>query len=395
MKSYIKQSIFAVAALGLFAACSSDTNEPALENDEVTEGIELAIPSHYFSTRTEVTDADFTDDEAKINTLWVIAYNTEEPTKKYARNLSGIIKDSAVSDYKNPEYKAVPCRLPAGKYHIYLLANIDPTTIGTITDEVPSFDESTLQNAQLSNLAMIQDDDLKGTTRTYLPMSTYYTKLRKEQKAATEFENGVVVIKSAQKTTVYADLIFAVSKVRISIYNTKTKNLTLQTNGVTLGKLSDTETAFNTQTLKEGGNQISGIPSGEYYGLASDWSDPNSWSGVNVNEHEAKLGNVSTANIWMWQSIVYIPERLYKETDPTPSTISVKFSNGSGKDDQNLTGTVTDGKNKGFERGKLYDIIGYVDAKVVNLYVRVKPWQYVKYTYDLEDDDSGSVTPAI
>lgn len=420
MKSYIKQSIFALSALGLLAACSSDANEPSSVNEEVSEGIELIVPSHFFRTRADATIKDFTEDEAKINTLHVLAYNvnatTDADKKPIVQDLSSAIGTS-VPAYMDPEYKSVPCRLPKGSYHIYLIANVEDGSLIKDNGTACAFKdllETELQTSELRDMSMTQDEDLilKEGNRTYLPMSTYYDQLR-PGKEGDPFENGVVEIKSAQKTTVYADLIFAVSKIRISIYNTKTQGLVLNdavinnsitSGGISLGNISILEKAFNHNNIEATSSVTTGEPTGSYYNLPSTWDlskDPEDWSRVNVTSNGGTLlrNNAmgSSTKAWMWQSIVYVPERLYGSTtqDADKSNITIKFSNGTNSGAKILTGTVDGDTNKGFERGKLYDVIGYVDAKTVTLMVRVKPWQYVKYTYDLEDDDSGSVTPAI
>lgn len=416
MKSYIKQSIFALAALGLFAACSSDANEPALDNEEVTEGIELVIPAHFFGTRADAKINDFTEDEAKINTLYVLAYNTEATTdaakKPIVQDLSSAIGTN-VSAYMDPEYKSVPCRLPKGKYHIYLIANVNNGDLIKKDDNAGSqFEdllETDLQSAELRGMSMVQDENLKGTSRQYLPMSTYYTELRKSKDAETEFANGIVEIKSAEKKTVYADLIFAVSKIRITIFNTKTQgmalddtdiNSTVTSGGISLGNISTKETAFNFNHIEAATSVTTGFPTGTYYKLPSTWtSDPTDWSNADVVTNGDAIARTnamsSGTKAWKWQSIVYVPERIYggKSQDTDKSNITIKFSNGTNSGAKILNGTVNGETIKGFERGKLYDVIGYVDAKTVTLMVRVKPWQYVKYTYDLEDDDAGSVTP--
>lgn len=393
MKSYIKQSILALAALGLFAACSSDANEPA-KPQVIEEGsIDLAIPSHFFATRA--MEVDPTDAEATIHKLFVVAYKADATAtadqKPIVRDLTNAI-GADVSAY-NGKYKSVPCRLPAGDYHLYVLAN----TIGAATD-VDQLDEETFRKKQFENMKMLQASELSGADRKYLPMSTYYTDLTSD--GTTKFPEGKVTINPASKKTVYADLTIAYAKMRITIYNTKTIGLTLKkgtetnNNGIALNNLSSIEDWFILPQPTKAPAVISGAsyPAGQYYKLATtDWTEPTDdagWQNTNVEKNGGELSGDPISQNWMWQSVVYVPERLYETTTSTKTNISISM---------NLKdyAPVDLGGNTGLERGKLYDVIAYVDAKKLMIKVRVNAWNWSKYSFNLEDDDSGSVTPAI
>lgn len=407
MKSYIKQSIFALAALGLFAACSSDANEPSIAQEEVTEGIDLLIPVELLSS----TRATPTTDEAKINTLMVLAYNTSTNALTDV-DLNTAIQNVTPSDYVgddsgNKKYAKVPCRLAKGNYHVYLLANITAGMIkkadGTTSSTFAGITETELQNGCLTftNPEVFHASDLTGSSRKYLPMTCWYEDVCKDA-TGTAFTSGVVTIKSAEKTEVYADLTLAVAKIRLTLYNTKSKGMLLDpTDGVKISKSSKNEPVFQSYldpalsfarpsfTLETSTNLHK--LNGKYFKTPTGWRNPDNteqWAALNVENHGDEFTTetpASTNDYWIWQSTVYVPERFNAEKGSEEAThLAIKFSNGTEKG-INIQGT----KNIGIERSTLYDIIGYVDAKVVNLYVRVKPWNYKKYTYDL--DDQGNV----
>lgn len=409
MKSYIKQSIFALAALGLFTACSSDANEPSIAQEEVTEGIDLLIPAELLSS----TRATPTAEEAKINKLVVLAFNTTTNAVTDV-DLSTAIQTIDPSNYIGTEtggskkYAKVPCRLAKGTYRLYLLANIEPGMIkksdGSPLSNFKTLSENDIKDGTLSfegtnNSApnVFHASELTGGSRKYLPMTCWYGDVCKDAEG-TVFPEGVVTINAAAKTEVYADLTLAVAKVRFTLYNTKSKGTLLETNGVKISKTSKNEPVFQSDassftrpTFTLGTSENTHNLSGNYFHTPESWSSPKNeeeWGNLNVESLGSEFTTeapASTNDYWIWQSTVYVPERLNTDKGTGDAThLAIKFSNGNEKG-INIQGT----NNKGIERSTLYDIIGYVDAKVVTLQVRVKPWNYKKYTYDL--DDQGGI----
>lgn len=77
-------------------------------------------------------------------------------------------------------------------------------------------------------------------------------------------------------------------------------------------------------------------------------------------------------------------EHLFSENAENPTQMAFKFSDS--QYDANAIQTIGKANgNKGVERGVYYDVLGILSSKDLQLMVKVKEWQYHKYTFDLGD----------
>ena len=403
MKSYIKSAFFALAAPMLFTACSSDSNnEPAPVSEEF-EGIELAIPSNMLQTRAVDDPISPSDNEATISTLTIVAYN------QAATNTAKIIRKTGSELVSNAHpihntYSKVNVPLAKGVYHIYVFANLTDNALTTPSGVAlsESMSETDFKTLRITGAALIQNDKVNGTSRdTYLPMSCYYTDVKADADGA-DFTDasgnntpGVVTISTGKSTAVYANLTFAVAKVKLSLTNNTSKGVTIA-DGPKFSKLATSLAAFGEEAKKLTGASEATLD-GKYFALGTAFNNNATpdWKNESLaNLRGAELSNDGEkTNLWTWFGEGFICERLYEDTTEDANKVNLYIEHSSGdKSTTALKGSLDGNKALGFKRSYCYEIVGKIDAKAVTLEVRVKPWVYNKEVYDLEEN--GSVTPA-
>ena len=378
MKSYIKSALFALAAPMLMTACSSDSNNEPTPAPEQFEGIQLAIPSYMLPTRAE-NDIRPTENEAKINTLTIVAYKQNDNNAKTPVIIrkSGSELSTTASPIFN-EYSSVNVGLAKGDYHIYLFANIEDNAL---TKDGATFsanmEEADFKALSLSADALIQDAAVNGNQTKYLPMSCYYTDVKADANETDFTTPGLVTIQTGKATAVYANLTLAVSKVKISLSNNKSAGVTI--NAPELANLANSLSAFNDNPAKLAGAQKATI-NGKFFNLGSAFNNDATpdWSKVDLAALRGEELSEVGSNLWTWFGEAFICERLYAEND-SKVTLNITHSSGDSSS-TDLNGTT----GVGFQRSYCYEIVGKIDSKTVSLQVRVKPWVYNKNVIDLE-----------
>lgn len=365
-----------LAAPLMFAACSSDSNDVPAPVEEF-EGIVLNIPNPNLSTRA------IEDDEKKINSLVVLAYpsgNTSSTPQVFPLTISSL---------STSNYTQVPVRLKNGTYHIYVLANLSSDNLSSNT-AWESLSESNLQSATLSlNPANISANNL--------PMTCNYQAIRQTPTQGTTpgtvFPNGVVTINAKQTTHVYADLTYAVAKVRYTMLNGKTPGLSMNEEApIKVLNYATVESAMTYKIDALEANQLANanITNGQYYACPEYTGEPAD-SAV-----EGLTGN--KGDTWAYQGIVYVPERLFQDSDTDANKTKLQFYfNDDAYNEKsafafggniNVIGAQTGEDSRamnGIIRGTYYDIMAYTESKTVSIQVRVKPWGYFKNVQDLNE----------
>lgn len=367
-----------LAAPLMFAACSSDSNDVPAPVEEF-EGIVLNIPNPNLSTRA------IEDDEKAINSLVVLAYPSGNPS-----STPQVFDLEDITSLSTNAYTQVPVRLKNGTYHIYVLANLSSDKLSSNT-AWESLTESALQGATLSlNPANISSGNL--------PMTCNYKAIRQTptqgNTPGTVFTNGEVTITPKSTTHVYADLTYAVAKVRYTMLNGKTPGLSMNEEAPI--KVLNYATVESAMTYKEDLNVSSQladatITNGNYYACPE-------YTGVPEDSAVDNLDGDKGETSWAYQGIVYVPERLFQATDTDDNKTKLHFIfNDNAYNEKSAfafggnttvtgaqTGEASIVKN-GIIRGTYYDIMAYTESKTVSIQVRVKPWGYFKNVQDLNE----------
>ena len=406
--------LLALAAPLLLGACSDSNDDIPSPIEEDFEGIMINVPTRAASS---LTRGDLETSEGKVNNLTVIAYKlVTDAEGKLVTDAEGKTVSSPTPSVKSvstitsltPDYQQVPMPLAAGTYHIYVVANVERKDWSdkTTKDAWEDLTETELQALEINTEPTYDPENL--------PMTCNYLAIRKTPSTAntwgTCFEKGEVKIDSKKTTKIYADLTFAVAKVRYSIVNGKLPFLKMADNEDSRVKFLKYAKTSSLMTHKEeiseddlGDEGLVG-QSGTYY----EWDDTK-YSNTNGPEDEdafaanmVELADPAKATTWCFRGTAYVPERLFAEvnekvreiTTDNPTKIKFNFNNEdySAKAEMEFGGEVeipssqtgtTNHTHKGIIRGVVYEIKAYTTEKEITLKVRVRPWIYEQYTWEL------------
>lgn len=410
----IYKSLLALAAPMLFAACGNDADVVAPNTNDNFEGITLNIPNTGLNTRAGESTVAVSSTEAKINNLVVLAYKQVAETTKPAPEVfefSGAdFTDAALS---SDAYKMVRVPLAAGDYHIYVLANIgkdEASAYNVKADDSNIRDWKALTEANMASATLVKSGAdvniapfVEGKA---LPMTCNYKAIRKTATSSsgmgTVFDNGLVTITAKQATSVWADLSICVAKVRYTILNNASSILKMDATSPV--SILNYDQSIGLMTPKAAANQIIATAaktlSGGGYFKCPEYTSaaPTSVDNLAALEDADKDEDGLPKADWAYQGIVYVPERLFTLADNTvtnPTKIKFTFSesayNEKGERELGANGTSvpsdwngTDGTYSGVVRGVFYDVVGFTTKKTIELQVRVRSWEYHKYTIDLE-----------
>lgn len=380
-----------LATAGLFTACSSESAEPT--GPEVTEfeGIQLAISNPAGTRATNF--ANTTANELKVQDLTVIAYSTTDATKPTTVvDATDTELTSVQTNSNNGNYTLIRVPLAPGNYHIYVIANKSDYILKNGENYISDFrtlSETDLKSSRFVSMSPIPFEDVNDG-KSYLPMSCNTDELKTSATGTDTFGSGIVNVSKKSITNVYADLTFCVSKVRVTILNGTTNGLYLgdgfsATNGVKVKKYATQVGALTgisaSIPLATDGTDDSAL-TGSYYTLPQEAKDnPEHWTIANLDASTAITDADNAKTTWAWQTIYYVPENLYKGSEDASKTqVSLSFNNSVYNKTRSL-GTDAEG----LVRGKYYDVLGYTNAKQINIQVRVNEWRYHKYTTDLDE----------
>ncbi|MDE5975131.1 MAG: hypothetical protein K2G69_01135, partial [Muribaculaceae bacterium] len=263
--SSIYKKLLLLAAPLMLAACSSDEADIPSIPDEEFEGIVINVPvNNPITTRGELTGQ-----EGTVSNLTVIAYN--QATDLPANTPNPTVKKVDVSALTT-EYQQVPMPLKAGDYHIYVVGNVTGV-------DWENLSETQLQNKTIATEPLTSDSNL--------PMSCNYLAIRKTPSTSTTwgtpFENGLVKINPKKTTRVYADLTFAVAKVKYTVINGKAKFLTMATTAADRVQVANYATEASLMGHIDGQTIISKLSAnpakvgakGQYYKFTGTYVDKN------------------------------------------------------------------------------------------------------------------------
>ncbi|MDE6227605.1 MAG: hypothetical protein K2M63_08830 [Muribaculaceae bacterium] len=399
-----------MAAPLLLGACSDSNDDIPSPIEEDFEGIMINVPTRAASS---LTRGDLETGEGKVNNLTVIAYKVKDASDNEVTPTTPSVKSVSTITSLTPDYQQVPMPLAAGTYHIYVVANVTPEddwSDKTTKTKWEDLTEDDLQKLEINTAPSFDPENL--------PMTCNYLAIRKTPSTAntwgTCFDKGEVKITSKKTTKIYADLTFAVAKVRYSIVNGKLPFLKMADNEDSRVKFLNYAKTSSLMTHKEeiseddlGKEGLVG-KSGTYY----KW-DVTNYSNTDGPTDEAafaanmvELADPAKASTWCFRGTAYVPERLFEKVevpekareiitdDPTKTKIKFNFSEDvySEKAEMPFGGEVvipssqtgnTAHKHNGIIRGVVYEVKAFTTEKEITLKVRVRPWAYEKYTWEL------------
>ena len=366
--------------------------------------LHVLVPTVLSSRGTNPDDAsglptyNATVDECQINDLTLYAFPVENEGKLLVETLPAplatMMADEGIATYQ--------LNITPGKYHIYVVANMNKVLSGQTIQT-----EDSLKNIVL---------DYRPTSRTGMPVCTNIPMIYEPEKDAVG-KLAVTEIKAAgdKYTEVAANLKFTCVKVKLNLIfdpsNTEVATnfggKAFSINSISADKLSpfthlywggkfETPTWTNNED-KEAYKK--GIPSTPYEASSradvyyTDWTYNRSASTTNNKDDIVGTGTVkdtpdNAAGKWLFQQTYYLPERyISSESDRSYLTINGKVGNSAvnnyrinlgHKKDETSTVPV-------FPRGTFYEITGAIKTlgnMELDCKVSVKPWETVPIDAD-------------
>lgn len=364
--------------------------------------LHVLVPTVLSSRGTNPDDAsglptyNATVDECQINDLTLYAFPTGNEGKLLVETLPAplatMMADEGIATYQ--------LNITPGKYHIYVVANMNKVLSGQTIQT-----EDSLKNIVL---------DYRPTSRTGMPVCTNIPMIYEPEKDAVG-KLAVTEIKAAgdKYTEVAANLKFTCVKVKLNLIfdpsNTEVATnfggKAFSINSISADKLSpfthlywggkfeapswadkDYKDGFSSNTY-----QTSEGPA-VYY---TEWTDNRSASATNNNDDikgtgDAKNAPDNAAEKWLFQQTYYLPERyISSESDRSYLTINGKVGGsvdnnyrinlGHKKDETSTTEVPV------FPRGTFYEITGAIKTlgnMELDCKVSVKPWETVPIDAD-------------
>lgn len=366
--------------------------------------LHVLVPTVLSSRGTRADDAsglptyNATVDECQINDLTLYAFPTGNEGKLLVETLPAplatMMADEGIATYQ--------LNITPGKYHIYVVANMNKVLSGQTIQT-----EDSLKNIVL---------DYRPTSRTGMPVCTNIPMIYEPEKdAAGNLAETEIKAAGDKYTEVAANLKFTCVKVKLNLIfdpsNTEVATnfggKAFSINSISADKLSpfthlywggkfETPTWTNNED-KEAYKK--GIPSTPYEASSradvyyTDWTYNRSASTTNNKDDIVGTGTVkdtpdNAAGKWLFQQTYYLPERyISSESDRSYLTINGKVGNSAAnnyrinlghKKDETSTVPV-------FPRGTFYEITGAIKTlgnMELDCKVSVKDWEPVKIDAD-------------
>lgn len=382
----------------LFAVSCNDELEGNGYTPNSSSNLHVLVPTVLSSRGTNPDDAsglptyNATVDECQINDLRLYAFPVDGNNGKLvAENLPAPTATSMLNE-NAAEYQL---NITPGKYHIYVVANLNDVLSGQPIETEDALKKVVLNYGSVGKPGM--------PVCTNIPMIYEPEKDASGNLAETE-------IKAAgdKYTVVAANLKFTCVKVKLNlIFNpevaTNFGGKTFSINSISAEKLSPFTHLywggkFETPTWEDNAyNKIykDGIKSTPYEASSgaavyyTDWSDNRSASATNNNDDIKGTGKVTEnppvnpADKWLFQQTYYLPERyISSESDRSYLTINgnvggsavnnYRINLGHKKDETSTTEVPV------FPRGTFYEITGAIKTlgnMELDCKVSVKPWE--------------------
>ena len=347
---------------------------------------------------SEVPTYNATVDECQINDLRLYAFPVNNNGKLVAENLPAplatMMTNEGIATYQ--------LNITPGKYHIYVVANMNKVLSGIQTED------------DLKKIVL----DYRPTSTTGMPVCTNIPMIYEPKDDAGNLAETVITAAGDKYTEVAANLKFTCVKVKLNlifdpndaVVATNFGGKPFSINSISADKLSPFTHLywggkFETPTWEDNAyNKIykDGIKSTPYEASSgaavyyTDWSDNRSASATNNNDDIKGTGKVTEnppvnpADKWLFQQTYYLPERyISSESDRSYLTINgnvggsavnnYRINLGHKKDETSTTEVPV------FPRGTFYEITGAIKTlgnMELDCKVSVKPWETVPIDAD-------------
>ena len=379
----------------LFAVSCNDELEGNGYTPNSSGNLHVLVPTMLSSRGTNPDDAsglptyNATVDECQINDLTLYAFPVENEDKLLVETLPAplatMMTNEGIATYQ--------LNITPGKYHIYVVANMNDVLAGkNITTE------ETLKNTVL---------DYRPTSTTGMPVCTNIPMIYEPKDAAGKLAETEIKAAGDKYTEVAANLKFTCVKVKLNLIfdpsnaevATNFGGKPFSINSISADKLSPFTHLywggkFETPTWEDNedkGAYKKGIPSTPYEASGAavyytNWTDNRSQPATNNTDDIEGTGTaetVSPAGKWLFQQTYYLPERyISSESDRSYLTINgnvggsvdnnYRINLGHKKDETSTTEVPV------FPRGTFYEITGAIKTlgnMDLNCKVSVKPWE--------------------
>lgn len=367
LSTYLLNIIAAVALMMTAAACVDDTDLPEVAAPGTSVTIRIPNPAAadaFARSRAEEKDMDADAGEGKINSLWLLAYNTTNPDYNVIRQLES-------SGQLTHEYSEYRVEFKPGKYRIYVVANLDPYITKAIN-------ASTTEDA-LKGLILNFSSEKLPNTADGLPMAC----LPAQVDGATD---GYITVEAGTTKTIQTDLTFLCAKVRYTILFDNSEG------GFSREAFGSSAVTFNTASLT--GVRGTTALDGSVNASADAFEvDPIDLKAVNDSKDLNDLADPgftpsATGAQRAWQGTMYLPENLLTGARTILHLGATLDGNGA-----NLSYTVKLPKNDNnaaspdntLTRGHFYDLVGKVTTigDQIDITASVADWTLQQLTYDL------------
>ena len=380
----------------LFAVSCNDELEGNGYTPNSSGNLHVLVPTVLSSRGTNPDDAsglptyNATVDECQINDLTLYAFPVE---KNEGKLLVETLPAPLATMMTNEGIATYQLNITPGKYHIYVVANMNDVLAGkNITTE------ETLKNTVL---------DYRPTSTTGMPVCTNIPMIYEPKDAAGKLAETEIKAAGDKYTEVAANLKFTCVKVKLNLIfdpsnaevATNFGGKPFSINSISADKLSPFTHLywggkFETPTWEDNedkGAYKKGIPSTPYEASGAavyytDWTDNRSQPATNNTDDIEGTGTaetVSPAGKWLFQQTYYLPERyISSESDRSYLTINgnvggsvdnnYRINLGHKKDETSTTEVPV------FPRGTFYEITGAIKTlgnMELDCKVSVKPWE--------------------
>lgn len=365
--------------------------------------LHVLVPTVLSSRGTRTDDAsglptyNATVDECQINDLTLYAFPVDGNGKLLRETLPAplatMMADEGIATYQ--------LNITPGKYHIYVVANMNKVLSGQTIQT-----EDSLKNIVL---------DYRPTSRTGMPVCTNIPMIYEPEKdAAGKLAETVINAAGDKYTEVAANLKFTCVKVKLNlIFDPSNADVafggkTFSINSISAEKLSPFTHLywggkFKTPTWTKNEDKEAykeGIPSTQYEASSraavyyTDWTDNSRLPATNNRDDIKGTGTatenppVNPADKWLFQQTYYLPERyISSAADRSYLTINGKVG---GSVDNNYRIDLGHKKDETstvpvFPRGTFYEITGAIKTlgnMELDCKVSVKPWETVPIDAD-------------
>ena len=343
---------------------------------------------------SEVPTYNATVDECQINDLRLYAFPVDGKGKLVAENLPAplatMMTNEGIATYQ--------LNITPGKYHIYVVANMNDVLAGkNITAE------ETLKNTVL---------DYRPTSTTGMPVCTNIPMIYEPEKDASGYLAETEITAAGDKyKEVIANMKFTCVKVKLNlIFNPSDPGVasnfggkSFSINSISAEKLSPfthlywggkfEAPSWADEVYKRGfQNKPYDSQASEALVYYNDWSDNRSAPATNNNDDikgtgDAKKTPDNAADKWLFQQTYYLPER-YISSAADRSYLTIKGKVGETAENNyriNLGHKKNETEVPVFPRGTFYEITGAIKSlgnMDLNCKVSVKDWEPVNISAD-------------